>query len=159
MIKSALIFFGTAIKSTELTLVQFVLFHDVILQWCVDVGLFLRRSLAALPALLLVKVRTSSSTSAATAVHVVVGQAGLDELGGGIGRGLTTGSHETAVLQVGAVEGLHLVDLVGEVHVAVKACVWSQQVAGLVVHLVAVVGNAVSWTIEGGVRHFDSQRT
>lgn len=141
---------GTAIKSTELTLVQFVLLHDVILQWCVDVGLFLRCSLAALPALLLVKVCTSSSTSATAAVHVVVGQAGLDELGGGIGCGLTTGPHETAILQVGAVEGLHLIDLVGEVHVAVKARVWSQQVAGLVVHLVAIVGNAVGWMIEEG---------
>lgn len=104
--------------------------------------------MAALPALLLVKVSTSSSTSAAAAVHVVVGQAGLDELGGGIGRRLTARTHETAILQVGAVEGLHLVDLVGEVYVAVKARVRSQKVAGLVVHLVAVVGDAVGWMIE-----------
>lgn len=138
----------TASKSAKLTLVQFVLLHDVILQRHVDVGLLLRRSLAALPALLLVKVGTSSSTSAAAAVHVVVGQTGLDELGGGVRCRLAAGPHETAVLQVGAVEGLHLVDLVGEVHVAVKACVGSQQVAGLVVHLVAVVGDAVGWTIE-----------
>lgn len=130
--------------------VQFVLLHDVILQWGVDVDLFLRRSLAALPALFLIKFGTSSSTSAAAAVHVVVGQAGLDELGGGVGRRLTARTHETAVLQVGAVEGLHLVDLVGEVHVTIKARVRSQKVAGLVVHLVAVVGDAVGWAAVGG---------
>lgn len=104
--------------------------------------------MAALPALLLVNVSTSSSTSAAAAVHVVVGQAGLDELGGGVGRRLTTRPQESAVLQVGAVEGLHLIDLVGEVHVTIKARVRSQKVAGLVVHLVAVVGDAVGWMIE-----------
>lgn len=123
--------------------------HDVELERSVDVGLFLRCALAALPALFLVEV-TSSSTSSTAAVHVVIGQTGLDELGGGVRRRLTSGSNETAVFQIGAVEGLHLVDLVGEVHVAVESRVRSQQVAGFVVHLVAVVGDAVGWTIQDG---------
>lgn len=73
--------------------------------------MFLRCPLAALPVLFLVEVR---------AAHVVGTQAGLNELGGGVRRGLARRPNQSPILQVGAVERFHLVDLVGEVNVSVE---------------------------------------
>lgn len=122
----------------KLTLVQLVLLHDAVLYFL----LLLRGPLAALPVRFLVRVG---------AAHVVGAQAGLNELGGGVRRGLARRPHQAPVLQVGAVERFHLVDLVGEVNVSVEGRVRCQEVAGFAVHL-TVVGDAVGWMNGEGKR-------
>lgn len=108
-----------------LTLVQFVLLHDVVLQLRPQVLLLLLNG-AGLPAVLLIQLPSdpkSSSTSPGSPVrvHVVPQDGGLDQLRGGVGCRLAPWAHEAAFLQVGTVEGLHLIDLVGQVYVSVES--------------------------------------
>lgn len=78
-------------------------------------------------------------------VHVVPQDGGLDELRGGVGRRLAPRAHEAAFLQVGTVEGLHFIDLVGQVHVSVESRLRHCEIGLLVFHLVVIIGDAVGW--------------
>lgn len=132
-----------------LTLVQLVLLHDVVLQLRAQVLLLLLNG-AGLPAVLLVQLPSdpkSSSTSPGSPVciHVVPQDGGLDQLRGGVGRWLAAWAHEAAFLQVGAVEGLHLIDLVGQVYVSVESRLRHSEIGLLVFHLVVIIGDAVGW--------------
>lgn len=147
---------GGLLVLRTLTLVQLVLLHDVVLQLRAQVLLLLLDG-AWLPAVLLVQLpsqpestsTTSSSSSAPPSppvrVHVVAQDGGLDQLRGGVGRGLAARPHEAAFLQVGTVEGLHLIDLVGQVHVSVESRLRHGEIGLLVLHLVVIIGDAVGW--------------
>lgn len=92
--------------------------------------------------MLLVQLTAPSTTA-------VAGDAGLYELGSGVRGGLPPRAGEAAILQVGAIEGLHLVDFAGEVHVAVHPRLGHHQVSLLVFQLVVIVGDAISWVRRG----------
>lgn len=145
---------GGLLVLRTLTLVQLVLFHDVVLQLRAQVLLLLLDG-AGLPAVLLVQLPSqpeSTSTSSSSTppgppvrVHVVAQDGGLDQLRGGIGRGLAARPHKAAFLQVGTVEGLHLIDLVGQIHVSVEPRLRHGEIGLLVLHLVVIIGDAVGW--------------
>lgn len=146
---------GGLLVLRTLTLVQLVLLHDVVLQLRAQVLLLLLDG-AWLPAVLLVQLpsqpestSTSSSSSAhpgpPVRVHVVAQDGGLDQLRGGVGRGLAARPHKAAFLQVGTVEGLHLIDLVGQVHISVESRLRHGEIGLLVLHLVVIIGDAVGW--------------
>lgn len=130
-----------------LTLVQPVLLHDVVLQ----LGghfLFLLLDRGGLPAVFVIHLSSTHKSSPtpsgpSVGVHVVAHDGRLDELGGGIRRGLPPRAHKASVLQVGTVKGLHLVDLVGQVYISVDSGLWHQEVGLLVFHLVVIIGDAV----------------
>lgn len=132
-----------------LTLVQLVLLHDVVLQLRPQVLLLLLNG-GGLPAVLLVQLPSdpkspSASPCSPVRVHVVPQDGGLDQLRGGVGRRLAPRAHKAAFLQVGAIEGLHLIDLVGQVHVSVESRLRHCEIGLLVFHLVVIIGDAVGW--------------
>lgn len=88
---------------------------------------------------------SSASPGSPVCVHVVPQDGGLDQLRGGVGRWLATWAHEAAFLQVGTVEGLHLIDLVGQVYVSVESRLRHGEIGLLVFHLVVIIGDAVGW--------------
>lgn len=139
---------GCQVRPT-LTLVQLVLFHDVVLQLRGQL-LLLLLDRGGLPAVLLVQlpsdpVSSSASPRPPVRVHVVAQDGRLDQLCGGVGRRLAPRPQEAALLQVGAVEGLHLIDLVGQVYVSVEPRLGHSEIGLLVFHLVVIIGDAVGW--------------
>lgn len=64
---------------------------------------------------------TSGPSSPSVRVHVVAYDGGLDELGGCIRCWLAPGTYEASIFKVWAVEGLHFIDLVGQVHVTIDS--------------------------------------
>lgn len=108
-----------------LTLVQLVLLHDAVLQLGAHFLLLLLER-GGLPAVFLINLAsnpesTSAPSGSSVRVNVVAQDGGLDELGGGVRRWLASWTHKAPVFQVGAVEGLHLVDLVGQVYVSIDS--------------------------------------
>lgn len=131
----------------SLTLVQLVLLHDVVLQLRGHVLLLLLDG-RRLPAVLLIHLQAVSSPATShhpVRVHVVADDGRLDELRGGVRRRLAPWTHKTTLFQVGAVEGLHLIDLVGQVNVSVESRFRHDEVGLLVFHLVVIIGDAVGW--------------
>lgn len=88
---------------------------------------------------------SSASPGSPVRVHVVPQDGGLDQLRGGVGRRLASRAHKAAFLQVGTVEGLHLIDLVGQVYVSVQSGLRHSEIGLLVFHLVVIIGDAVGW--------------
>lgn len=137
-----------------LTLVQLVLLHDVVLKLGAHF-LFLLLDWGWLPAVFLINLpstpkSTSTPSGSSVWVYVVAQDGGLDELGGGVWCWLTSWTHKAPVFQVGAVEGLHLIDLVGKVYISIDSWLWHHEVGLLVFHLVVIICDAVSWRTWGG---------
>lgn len=137
----------TCLLAGSLTLVQLVLLHDVVLQLRGHVLLLLLDG-GRLPAVLLVHLQAVSSPATGghpVRVHVVAHYGRLDKLRGGVWRRLAPWTHKTTLFQVGAVEGLHLIDLVGQVNVSVESRFRNDEIGLLVFHLVVIIGDAVGW--------------
>lgn len=137
-----------------LTLVQLVLLHDVVLQLGAHF-LFLLLDWGGLPAVFFIHLPSnpeSASTPSGSSiwVHVVAHDGGLDELSGGVRCRLAPRTHKAAFFQIWAVEGLHLIDLVGQVYISIDSRVWHNEVGLLVFHLVVIIGDAVGWRTWGG---------
>lgn len=137
-----------------LTLVQLVLLHDDVLQLGAHF-LFLLLDRGGLPAVFLIHLpSTPESTSAPSGssvwVYIVAHDGGLDELCGGVRCRLAPRTHKASIFKVGAVEGLHLIDLVGQVHISIHSRLWHHEVGLLVFHLVVIIGNAVGWRTWAG---------
>lgn len=131
----------------SLTLVQLVLLHDVVLQLRGQF-LFLLLDGRRLPAVLLVHlqaVSTAADGRHTVRVNVVAHDGRLNQLRGGVRRRLAPWTHKTTLFQVGAVEGLHLIDLVGQVNVSVESRLRHDEIGLLVFHLVVIIGDAVGW--------------
>lgn len=137
-----------------LTLVQLVLLHDVVLQLGAHV-LLLLLDWGGLPAVFFIhfpsNAKSSSTPSGSSVwVHVVAHDGGLDELGGGVRRWLAPWTHKAPFFQVWAVEGLHLIDLVGQVYISIDSWLWHNEIGLLVFHLVVIIGDAVGWRTWAG---------
>lgn len=90
---------------------------------------------------------SSTASDSSVGVTVVAHDGGLDELGGGVWCRLAPRPYKAAIFQVWAVEGLHLIGLVGQVYISIDACLWHHEVGLLVFHLVVIIGDAVGWRI------------
>ncbi len=137
---------------STLTLVQLVLLHNVVLQLGAHF-LFLLLDRGRLPAVFFIHLPSNSASTPSCSsiwVHVVAHDGRLDELRGGVWCWLSPWTHKAAVFQVWAVECLHLIDLVGQVHISIDSWVWHNEVGLLVFHLVVIIGDAVGWRTWGG---------